>query len=346
MMVPNVPNAYQVLHQGAGLIPRSDRGRLVFEGVDRADYLQGLLTNDVLALAPGTGCYATYLTPQGRIIADVEVLNVGDRLLLDVHLDVRAMLVDRFRELVFTEDVQIEDWTDTWTGFAVVGPLAESSVRIAVGAFLGVEGAMPATLADHECLAASSAGGALVLARTDPFGGRGLDLWVEQAAAAPLREALLRAGCTEIDVASAEVVRIEAGRPTFPTDLVGEVIPLEAGIESRAISTTKGCYVGQEVIVRVLHRGQGRVARLLTGLTMPELVAPSPCPEAGAVLWHGDDRVGHMTSIAFSPKVGSIIGLGFVSRGLLDPGTALAVEVKGQRRTAVVTQLPFVVTDP
>ena len=339
-----VPDTYDVLHQGAGLIPRADRGRLAFEGADRAEYLQGLLTNDVVGLAVGTGCYTAYLTPQGRILADAEVLNVGDRLLLDVHLDVRAMLVDRFRELVFSEDVQTHDWTDAWTGFAVAGPLAESSVRAAVDA-LGAD-VMPSTLADHECLVASFSGGAVVIARTDPFGGLGLDLWVERGGAQPLREALLRAGCTEIDRASAEVVRIEAGRPAFPTDLAGEVIPLEAGIESRAISMTKGCYVGQEVIVRVLHRGQGRVARLLTGLTMSDLVAPSPCPEAGAVLWHGEDRAGHLTSVAFSPKVGSIIALGFVSRGLLDPGTALAVEVEGERCAAVVTPLPFVVPAP
>lgn len=335
-----IPDPYRVLHDGAGLIRRLDRGRLAFKGADRADYLQGLLTNDVLGLEAGTGCYATYLTPQGRILADAEVFNVGERLLLDVHLDVGAMLVKRFRELVFTEDVEIEDWTESWAGFGVAGPLAERCVKIAVDG-LGADGSMPPTLTDHECRVESISGGSLVLGRTDPFGGRGLDLWVELAAAADLREALLNAGCVEVDRASVEVVRIESGRPAFPNDMGAETIPLEAGIQDRAISSTKGCYVGQEVIVRVLHRGQGRVARRLTGLAMPELVSPSPCPDPGAVLWHGDDRAGRLTSIAFSSRVGGIIALGYVPRDLLEPGTALEVEVEGKRVSAVVTALPF-----
>ncbi len=334
------PDPYRVLHDGAGLIRRLDRGRLAFKGADRADYLQGLLTNDVVGLEAGTGCYAAYLTPQGRILADFEVLNVGERLLLDVHLDVTAMLVERFRELVFTEDVEIEDWTESWAGFGVSGSLAERCVKTAIDR-LGADGSMPPTLADHECRIESVGGASLVLGRTDPFGGRGLDLWVEQAAAADLREALLNAGCVEVDPASVEAVRIESGRPAFPNDMGGETIPLEAGIEERAISSTKGCYVGQEVIVRVLHRGQGRVARRLTGLTMPELVSPSPCPDPGAALWHGDDSAGRLTSIAFSPGVGGIIALGYIARDLLEPGTALEVEVEGKRVSAVVTALPF-----
>ena len=335
------PDAYRVLHEGAGLIPRPDRGRLAFEGADRADYLQGLLTNDVLGLEPGTGCYAAYLTPQGRMLADAEVLNIGERLLLDVYLDVREMLVERFRELVFTEDVQIQDWTETWLGYGVSGPLAERFVKTAVDHLGGGAGSVPPVLAEHECRIVSLGAASVLLSRTDPFGGPGLDLWVERPAVAALRDALLDAGCIEVDRASVEVVRIENGRPAFPTDMDADTIPLEAGIEDRAVSSTKGCYVGQEVIVRVLHRGQGRVAKRLMGLTMTELLVPSPSPEAGAVLWHGDGPAGRLTSIAFSPRVGAIIALGYVSRELSETGTALEVDVDGQRVPAVVTALPF-----
>ena len=137
------------------------------------------------------------------------------------------------------------------------------------------------------------------------------------------------------------MVRIESGRPAFPNDMGGDTIPLEAGIEDRAISSTKGCYVGQEVIVRVLHRGQGRVARRLTGFTIPELVSPSPCPDPGATLWNGDESSGRLTSVAFSPGAGGIIALGYVARDLQEPGTSLEVEVEGKRVSAVVTALPF-----
>ena len=336
------PDHYRALKETAGLVRRLDRGRIALTGADRADYLQGLLTNDIVALDDGRGCYAAYLTPQGRIVADAELFNLGDKLLLDVHGSVKDMLVQRFDELVFTEDVDIADWTESWVGYAVAGPTAEQCLAPVLAESTSAAGreSTPMAFDDHECRLLSTAGASLVVSRTDPFGAKGFDLWVERPGAPELWSTLLEAGCTEVDAAATDVVRIEHGRPEFPADLNSETIPLEAGIEDRAVSFTKGCYVGQEVIVRVLHRGHGRVSRRLTGLTMNTLVGPRSF-SAGAPLWHGDEAVGEMTSVGFSPEAGTVIGLGYVKRDWLEPGTVLEVATGPKRVSAVVTAPPF-----
>ena len=336
------PDHYRALKETAGLIRRLDRGRIALTGADRADYLQGLLTNDIVALRDGRGCYAAYLTPQGRIVADAELFNVGEQLLLDVHGSVKDMLVQRFAELVFTEEVEIADWTEAWVGCAVAGPTAERCLASVLDESFSAAGRGSISMAfdDHECRLLSRCGALLVVSRTDPFGAKGFDLWVERPGASELWSTLLEAGCTEVDAAATEVVRIEHGRPAFPLDLNAETIPLEAGIEDRAVSFTKGCYVGQEVIVRVLHRGHGRVSRKLTGLTMNQLVDPTSLSE-GAPLWRGDESVGEVTSVGFSPAADAVIGLGYVKRDQLEPGTVLAVAAGPERVSAVVTALPF-----
>ena len=153
--------------------------------------------------------------------------------------------------------------------------------------------------------------------------------------------ALIDNGCTQVDATAGDVIRVENGRPVFPTDLGGGVIPLEAGIEDRAISFTKGCYVGQEVIIRILHRGQGRVARRLTGLKLASSDVASS-PSVGAILWSGDKEVGRLTSVALSPAVGSLVALGYVAREHLETGTVLEADAPSGRSTVVVTKLPFV----
>jgi folate-binding protein YgfZ len=336
------PDHYRALKETTGVVRRVDRGRIAVTGADRADYLQGLLTNDILALDDGWGCYAAYLTPQGRIIADVELFNLGDKLLLDVHGSVKDMLVQRLDELVFAEDVDVVDWSEGWVGFTIVGPTAEQCLASVLAESSSVVGGgvIPKAFDDHECRLLLRMGTSLVVSRTDPFGAMGFDLWVERSGALELWNRLIEVGCTEVDAAATDVVRIENGRPGFPADLNVEIIPLEAGIEDRAVSFTKGCYVGQEVIVRVLHRGRGRVSRKLTGLTMHQLVDPPPL-SAGAPLWHDNEVVGEMTSAGFSPAAGAVLGLGYVKRDWLEPGTLLEVTTGLSRVPAVVTALPF-----
>lgn len=314
-------------------------------GADRASYLQGLQTNDVEALSTGEGCYGLFLTPQGRVECDAQVLYLSDELLLDVHPTVTAALDERLREFVFTEDVLVDDRSATWGALGVHGPEAAGLVCSLVKPGLSSAGGLT-TAADlaalPECHHRSGEflGGVVVVARCSEIGEVGFVLYVESAAAPALRDALAAEGAVELDISTYDLLRIEAGRPAFPADLDSETIPLEAGVEDRAISMTKGCYVGQEVIVRILHRGKGRVARRLVGLCFEPA---SACPPPGTVLGAGEDGepVGTVTSAAWSPALRRPIGLGYVKREFADAGTALVVRESEIGGSVAVTETPF-----
>ncbi len=330
------PSHYRALRDGAAVAERGDRGLIAVRGDDRAAFLQGLLTNDVEALADGDGCYAAWLTPQGRMLADLDVLHAGDALLLDVDAAAAGALLARLDALVFTEDVRLADLSRDWASHGVHGPGAARLLEAATGAALGA-------LPPNRGCAATLAGASVRVARTDALGIPGFHLFAERAASEALRAALLAAGAAAVGDEATEAVRIEAGRPRFGVDMDAQTIPLEAGIEDRAISMDKGCYVGQEVIVRVLHRGQGRVARRLVGLTLgaePDL----PVPRPGTAIRHRDTAVGRVTSAVRSPALDRVIGLGYVSRALAEPGVEVVVgEGDGAgRQVARVTRLPFI----
>jgi len=157
---------------------------------------------------------------------------------------------------------------------------------------------------------------------------------VDRAHAVELQSALVVGGAVEIDAATADAIRIEAGVPLFHRDMDEETIPLEAGIEGRAISFSKGCYVGQEVVIRVLHRGHGRVARKLVGLVLDG----NQVPPGGAAIRAGDRDIGEITSGTSSPALDRPIALGYVHRDFVEPGTKVMVG----DASAEVTALPFV----
>ena len=337
---------YRTLRRAAGIVERAARTGIAVGGADRAEYLQGLLSNDVAALAPGAGCYAAYLTPQGRLIADMDVFNLGDRLLLDVDAGVGPLLLARFDELVFAEDVTIADWSGTCAGYGVHGPAALDVAAAALEA-LGIACDTPAgvrDLAPHGCCRPAAAGETTVVLRNDALGEPGVAVVVPRERAVALHAALVAAGGADVDAAAAETVRVESGRPRFPVDMDGETIPLEAGIEDRAISFDKGCYVGQEVIVRILHRGGGRVARRLVGLALGPAAsdAGAALPEPGAAVRHEGEPVGRVTSAAASPVLGQAIALGYLPRELAAAGTQVEVDLPAGRGAGVVTATPFV----
>lgn len=335
---------YRAARRGAAFIDLSARGRIVLAGADRASWLQGLLTNDVAALEPGEGCYSAWLTPRGRMLADMVVVNLGRELLLDVAPGVTATLFDRFRDLVFTEDVTVEDRTAGWRAVGVHGP---GSARVVADLVRPVEDGTPlgpdalARRPEHRQWPGRLGDAPVAVVRSNEIGEAGFVLY-GAAAARSLVDALAGAGAAALDAETFALLRLEAGRPAFPGDMDENTIPLEAGIESRALSLTKGCYVGQEVIVRILHRGQGRVARRLAGL---RLGGGEPPPEAGAALFAADrpdgEPVGAVTTARRSPALGCAVALGYVKRELAAPGTALVAAHGDRRLAAVVVPRPF-----
>jgi folate-binding protein YgfZ len=331
-MIPAVSaDAYAAARQRAAFLDRSTRGRIVVSGADRASYLQGLLTNDIAALAPGQGCYAAYLTPQGRMITDLHVYELGDVMLLVMPREVKDAVLGRLDQFVFTEDVQLGDVSDTFAQIAVLGP---SAARIVADLLTGPSRDAIAALPEHGNLRTEWRNEPAIVTRISDAGEPGYDVYVDRGAANALTAALAEVGIPMLDERTAETIRVEAGVPLFHRDMDEETIPLEAGIESRAISFTKGCYVGQEVVIRVLHRGHGRVARRLVGLALSGERAPAP----GAAIRAGGREVGHVTSSAMSPSLGRPIALGYVHRDFVAPGTTVSVD----GADATVASLPFV----
>jgi tRNA-modifying protein YgfZ len=323
-------DAWQRARQGAAAIDRSDRGRLVVSGPDRASYLQGLLTNDIAALGAGSGCYAAYLTPQGRMIADLFLYELGDVLLVTTGRDVKDTVLARFDQFIFSEDVRLGDVTGSFAQIAIVGPDAAGMVAdIAEEVMLDALRALP----EHGNVRAMFGGQPAIITRVTDTGEPGFDVFFDRTAAGAFNAALASHGIVMLDADTAEALRIEAGVPRFHRDMDEETIPLEAAIEDRAISLTKGCYVGQEVIIRVLHRGHGRVARKLVGLTLDGDEAPAP----GTAIAAGDRDIGRVTSSTISPSLGRPIALGYVHRDFTADGTI--VFIGGVR--AVVTAPPF-----
>ena len=323
-------SSYQLARTAAAIVDRSERGWVVVSGADRRSYLHGLLTNDIAALQSGQGCYAAYLTPQGRMIADLWVYELGDVLLVSMIRDVKAAVLARLDQFVFTEDVQLGDVSDTFAATAVIGPHAADA--IAAAADVSVD--RLATLPEHGNLRIAFEGQPAIVIGTTDTGENGFDVLVAANQVTRLRERLHAAGVTDVDEGVAEALRLEAAIPRFHRDMDEETIPLEAGIESRAISMTKGCYVGQEVIIRVLHRGHGRVARRLVGLTVNGTTAPPP----GARVHAEGREIGSVTSSAISPALGKPIALAYLHRDFVTAGTAVRVNDSD----AVVTPTPFV----
>ena len=329
---------YHALRRSAGIVDRSARGRLVLTGADRRAYLQGLLSNDIDALVPGSGCYATYLTAQGRMIADMRVFETGDTLLVDLDGATAQAVADRWSQFIFSEDVQVQNISATTAQIGVYGPQAADALAAAFnqGRTPGEQDAQRLrSLPVYANARRDFHGEPAYVLVSDDIGVMGFDVIVGVNDKSDLATLLRAAGAIDAGMDAAEICRVEGGRPLFHADMDEDTIPLEAGIEDRAISLTKGCYVGQEIIIRVLHRGHGRVAKKLVGITL-DPGSPAP-PHGDRIMADGRD-VGSITSAVQSPDLGRPIALGYVHRDFVQPGTALAIGGK----PASVAALPFV----
>jgi tRNA-modifying protein YgfZ len=321
---------YQAIREGAVIGSVAARGQLAVAGSDRASYLQGLLTNDIQALEPGSGCYSAWLTPQGRMITDLHVLESGNLILLDVPEGLADATLQRLDQFLFTEDVRLESLAGSLTSVWIHGPGAPSVLERTLA---GIQDAV--AWPDYRHASVAFGGAPVVIARIDQLGVPGYCVYVDPASREALRGALGAAGAVAAGPEAIDAARIEAGYPVFGIDMTEETIPLEAGIEDRAISLSKGCYVGQEIIIRVLHRGGGRVAKRLVAMRLD-----GEPPVRGAAVLAGDRPVGSVTSVAESPRTGSI-ALAYVHRDFVSPGTALEVEGREGRTPAVVTTRPI-----
>ena len=333
---------YDAVRKTSAVRDRSDEGRLRVTGPDRAAWLQGLLTNDIAAVKPGGGCYAAYLTPQGRMISDVRVLERGDFMLLDVPAAQKAYVLERLTTFIIMEDVAVDDVTASLARVAVHGPGAAALLE---GVVKVDDGTSIASLEEHASTVARIGDHPVVIAGSRELGAdhAGFDVYCPAPVKNELLRALIAAGAEPIADHAWHALRVEAGRPLFGVDMTTETIPLEAGIEDRAISFTKGCYVGQEIIIRVMHRGGGRVARKLVGLLPVAPASPENTIAADTPLFAGEKSIGRITSAAWSPRAGQWIAMGYVQRESAEPGTHVTIgqPASAGGAEAVVAALPL-----
>jgi folate-binding protein YgfZ len=329
---------YEALRKGAGVLDRCSRGRLQLTGADRRSYLQGLLTNDIEALSAGRGCYAALLTAQGRMTSDMRVSELGNRILLDLPGATAEGVRQRLADFIFSEDVEVRDANADLGHLGVYGPAA-AAILESVLAQSSRESLEQLPLdANQEFQFADAPA---IVVKSDDYGVAGFEIFTGVSEVAKLAGAIRAAGANEVTADAVNLTRVEAGRPEFGPDMDEHTIPLEAGIETRAISFTKGCYVGQEVIIRVLHRGQGRVARRLVGLLGTAAEGPLA---RGMRIEAGNKAVGSITSAVESPRLGRPIALGYVHRDSAEPGTELQVTAEdgSAPRPVTVVITPFI----
>jgi folate-binding protein YgfZ len=321
---------------GAGLFDFPGRGVLAVRGADRTRWLNGMISNDVARLAPGpesSGCYAVLLTPKGRIVADLHVLLRPEELWLEFPQSEIPTVRERLAKLIIADDVELSDRSGEIGRLGIEGP----KTLCLVGELLSPEHkAAASALSRDACAEVRIAGVEVVLSAFGFTGEPALQLFIPGAAGArkAVRDALLAAGAPHgllvLDDPVLEILRVEAGIPRLHAELSEDILPPEARLE-RALSYTKGCYTGQEIIARLRSRGQ--VAHLLVGIA----ASPGTALRRGDPVSFSGEVVGELTSAVLSPRAGPI-GLAFLRRSFAAPGTLVAVGA-GEAR---VVALPFV----
>jgi folate-binding protein YgfZ len=315
------------VREGVGLVDRSEHGVLEVTGRDRATFLHALVSNEVKALAPGQGCAATLLDVHGKVQFVLYLWVLGDKILILTPPGMAAQAMDAFDKYLFSEKAHFRDATGEWALLMLAGPRA-SALADRLAGTRPPEGAWSSVAGRIE-------GADVLLVRGG--GETGADeVWIAVAAAevARVREAALAGGARVVGAEAFEVLRIEAGTPRFGRD-VDDTVLLPEIPSATLVSHSKGCYPGQEVVVRI--RDRGHVNRMLRGL----VVEADAVPESGAQVFADGAAVGHVTSATRSPALGRTLALAFVRRQQAEAGTRVTVRVGECDVAATVSDLPF-----
>ena len=323
---------YVTTQEGVAVLNFSSAGKLEVSGQNAVQFLNGLVTNDIKALSPGSGALAAFLNIHAKLLALCRIYNTGSQFLLELDGGNREKVFRNLSRFVPAGGFFVNDVSDEVALISLQGPRAAEMISALTGTAVGAE-----AYSNGERRLTS----ATVLVAAHPRCSRyGFDLFVARADAATVWREITENGSSfgarAVGADAFEIARIESGIPKEPEDVNENHILLEAGFEE-AISYTKGCYLGQEIIARIHWRGQP--AKRLMGLR----IEGAEVPARGTALYGADGKkVGEVTSSAMSPKLKKIIALGYVHRYYLTPGTRLTLKsgdsVVGE---AEVVPLPF-----
>ena len=313
----NFEKEYRAAREAVALFDTNWHVILTLTGRDRVKYLHAITSNNIQALADGSGTLALLLTPQGRILAELEIYALPEKLLVLSHASQRERTVSTLRKYVIGSQVQIDDLTDKTGSIAVEGPRATTVIEEVTEVKL-------TDLAEMSIREITVDGIACCLLRRSHFGQAGAELLASRDALPAIWQKLLaptRAhGGEPIGMAALNALRLEADIPWFPADFNDAMIPHEAALEETHISFNKGCYTGQEIVERV--RSRGHVNRKRVSLQFSTAQPPAP----GTKLRAGEAEIGFVTSAAFSPAAGAAIGMGYVRRDHFAPGSVVELD--------------------
>lgn len=327
-----------VREDGAGLIDLSSRGRITVGGLEAVQFLNGLITNDMKTLLEDSWMPAVFPNVQGRLVASVRIMRLKDiaaekatcpTYLVDTEAASHQSVVKVLQRFTLAGDFRVNDVTSETAQFSVQGPRADEVVQSVLGDAVTRVG-------EHGAEKTLWCGTEVTVVRATHTCARGFDLIVSRADASRLWQALVDAGATPVDESAYEVLRIEAAVPRYGLDMDETNVVTETNLDD-AVSYTKGCYIGQEIIARIKYRGH--VAKKLTGLSFADQVEVA----AGDVIKSSDDKdVGRITSATYSPQLQRTIALGYLKYDHLAAGTSVKVIHNGIEASAQVTDLPFI----
>ena len=331
MAIINSSDDYRaVRYEGAGLIDLSSRrGRILVSGRDAAMFLNGLVTNDVKNLARGSWIPAVFANVQGRLIAAVRIIHRPDGFLIDTETVTRDKVVDLLSRFTLAGDFRVTDLTNEIGTLSLQG---KKSAEILVS----VLGAEATSLERGSVFQSTFNEKEITIIRATHTAEEGFDLFVESGALKQLEDALWNAGAEVLKDETFEVLRIEAGIPRFGVDMDEKTVVSETCLDD-AISDTKGCYVGQEIIIRIKHRGH--VAKKMTGVM---LEIPWELEENAEIISDDHEEIGHITSLTLSPCLDRQIALAYLKYDHLEEGTRIWVDRGEKQVVAEVASLPMV----
>ncbi len=331
----DLESEYAALRRGAGLLDSPHRATILITGADRRDFLNRMLTQELKDLHAGDVYRSFWLNRRGRIIADLLLAELGDRLLLDLDVHSAQEAVASLKEFVVVEDVEISDAGDTLHHVAVHGPQAPEVIAAATGT---------PSLPDARACELLIGGVQVVAIRVNQTGVAGFELIMPRGEAEAVWEALLVAGdatgparrVRPVGWHAFNIARIEAGTPLFNIDFGSQNLPHETGVIKDRVSFTKGCYLGQEIVART--ENLGRPKQQLVGLRpVRDLL-----PEAGTEVLADGKPVGVVTSSTLSPMLGSApIAFAMVKTGHNALGSTVQLEAEGEQTEAVVGAMQF-----
>ncbi|HEX2499840.1 MAG TPA: aminomethyltransferase family protein [Methylomirabilota bacterium] len=318
---------HEAVRERAGVVDRSERGKIEVTGKDRATFLHGLVSNDVKGLVQGQGRENALLDVHGKVTALLVVHCLADRLVLETDRQLAEPLLGAIDRLLFSERAELEDVTPAWGILTVAGPAARKTVEQALGAVVP-------DLSRWQHVVIPSDGAEARVVRTEETGEEGYDLWIPREGLGMLWERLREAGARPVGREAWNVMRVEAGVVRYGVDVDASTLLLEAPLPE-AYSLNKGCYLGQEVIARITYRGH--VNRKIVGFRL----ADARVPPAGAPVLVEGKEVGRITSAVLSPALGVGLALGFLRREHHEPGTRVEVRAGDEPLSAEVVALPF-----